>query len=330
MKCFLHRLVNKFIRTNFSIRLAFSIWFYNRFVRHQQKKRLSFRVNNPNNGKEKEASISDNVRSVDLKPEDALHQQLIVTCYFTIKPDPQSGQVRSSSDFSFIKPWHESITQLRIPGIILHNGLDPSFIEQYENDWVKFRVCTLGNYSIFEERWLLYHLILFELPRLERVFFTDSNDVFVTRNPFAHVEDKLTLFVGRDQANRIKDSGWLKEECDKFTAETGYKIPKTYPYQWAYNAGVCGGSVEVMRFFTSEMAKLILLSKSNFHKDMTLLNLVIHQHFFPKLSSTHWEQKYVDTTKDGLASHTYLVTGFPFNSGFKDFDYASTATFIHK
>ena len=330
MNKYIRRIVNKGIRTNSSLKVASRIWYYNCILRNKQKQHLTLKVQNMKSQDELWQKISQNNRTVNFLREDAAQKQLVVTCYFTKKPDPQSGQVRSSSDFSFIKPWHESLTQLRIHGIILHNGLDLNFIEQYENEWVKFRECTLGNYSIFEERWLLYHLILLELPSLERVFFTDSNDVFVTRNPFAHVDDTFTLFVGRDQANRIKDSGWLKEECDKFTAETGYKIPRTYPYQWAYNAGVCGSSVDVMRFFTSEMAKLILLSKSNFHKDMTLLNLVIHQHFFPNLSSTNWEQKYVDTANDAMATHSHLVTGFPFNSGFKDFDYASTATFIHK
>jgi len=326
----IRQITHKFFRKLFFLSTRWRIFRYNFFSKISKKHKHVISDKSLISSLSVKSKNAKANRAIATKLNDNKWKELIITCYVTNKPDPQTGIVRSNSNFEFIQPWYDSMVRVGLPGIILHDGLTSEFIEKYETDNIQFRYCTLGNYSIFEERWLLYHLILLELPRLERVFFTDSNDVFVTRNPFAHVEDKLTLFVGRDQANRIKDSGWLKEECDKFTAETGYKIPKTYPYQWAYNAGVCGGSVEVMRFFTSEMAKLILLSKSNFHKDMTLLNLVIHQHFFPKLSSTHWEQKYVDTTKDGLASHTYLVTGFPFNSGFKDFDYASTATFIHK
>jgi hypothetical protein len=69
---------------------------------------------------------------------------------------------------------------------------------------------------------------------------------------------------------------------------------------------------------------------SNFHKDMTLLNIVIHEHFYPVLTSKNWSQKLVDTNNDLLASHYNLVTGYPFNSGFKDLDLESNALFIHK
>ena len=215
-------------------------------------------------------------------------------------------------------------------GIVLHDGLEQAFIDQFSNNQIQFRYCTLGNYSIFEERWLLYHLFLKNMFNLKSVFFTDSNDVTVTKNPFHLISHSSTFYVGRDNANRVKDSGWLKAECDKFVEESNYKIPKTYQYQWVYNAGVCGGSRSLMLFVTNEVSKLIFRATSDFHKDMTLLNLVIHNHFYPKLSSKNWERKLVDTTTDFNSSHEKLVTGYPFNSGFKEFDNQSNAYFIHK
>ena len=122
----------------------------------------------------------------------------------------------------------------------------------------------------------------------------------------------------------------MKDECDKFIEESNYPLPKTYTYQWVYNAGVAGGSRNLMFFFTAEMSKLIFKAMSNYHKDMILLNIVIHEHFFPQLSSGNYNQKLVDTRNDLFASHKNLVTGFPFNSGFKDLDLTSTALFIHK
>jgi hypothetical protein len=168
------------------------------------------------------------------------------------------------------------------------------------------------------------------LPQLEKVFLTDSNDVYITKNPFAFITNETALYVGRDNANRIKDSGWLEEERNKFLEESNYKLAKTYEYQWVYNAGVTGGSFRVMLFLTNEMSKLIFKAASNNHKDMTLLNIVIHEHFFPLLSGKNWGQKLVDVSNDSVASHKQLITGFPFNSGFKDFDFKSSAYFIHK
>lgn len=188
----------------------------------------------------------------------------------------------------------------------------------------------MGNYSIFEERWLLYHLFLQQLPQLKKVFFTDSNDVYITKNPFSFSTKKSALYVGRDNANRIKDSGWLKQERTTFLEESNYKLERTYEYQWVYNAGVTGGNYPVMLFLTNEMSKLIFKAISNYHKDMTLLNIVIHEHFYPLLSNKNWDQKLVETLMDSVSSHENLITGFPVNSGFKDFDLESKALFIHK
>jgi hypothetical protein len=188
----------------------------------------------------------------------------------------------------------------------------------------------MGNYSIFEERWLLYNLFLRQLPQLEKVFFTDSNDVYITKDPFPFITNETALYVGRDNANRIKDSGWMKEERTKFLKESHYKLAKTYEYQWVYNAGVTGGNYPVMLFLTNEMSKLIFKASSNHHKDMTLINIVIHEHFYPRLSNKDWDQKLVVSAMDSVSSHENLITGFPLNSGFKDFDFNSSACFIHK
>jgi hypothetical protein len=136
--------------------------------------------------------------------------------------------------------------------------------------------------------------------------------------------------VAAQLSSVIKDSGWLKEECDQFLEESIYPLPFTYSYQWAYNAGLAGGSRNLMYFFTAEMTKLIFKTTSNYHKDMTLLNIVIHENFYPCLSIVNWNQQLVDTKHDSLASHQKLITGFPFNSGFKMLDLKSKALFIHK
>jgi hypothetical protein len=101
---------------------------------------------------------SDTKRTVQMTDFDSNLKEVIVTCYFTLKPDPQLGTLRNSADFKYIQPWYDSIMKIGVSGIILHDGLESAFIEHYQNDLVQFRFCEMGNYSIFEERWLLYHL----------------------------------------------------------------------------------------------------------------------------------------------------------------------------
>jgi hypothetical protein len=303
---------------------------YNKFERRKQKKKLLSKMANATTSEQHVHFNSHKKRTVEKTENDLTLKEVIVTCYFTLKPDPQTGKSRNTADFKYIQPWYDSLLNLGCHGIILHDGLERTFIDQYQTTQIQFRYCEMGNYSIFEERWILYHLFLQQLPELEKVFFTDSNDVYITRNPFPFIINEKALYVGRDNANRIKDSGWLKEECTKFLEESNYQLAKTYGYQWTYNAGLSGGSYAIMLFLTSEMARLILMVSSNFHKDMTLLNIVIHEHFYPILTSKNWDQKLVDTNNDKLASHNDLVTGYPFNSGFKDLDLDSKAIFIHK
>lgn len=324
------RIINKIDRIiRFSL-INIRISVYNKLERRKQKKNLSFKLSKTEEINYFFFHNSLKKRSVECKENDLNLNEVVVTCYFTLKPDPQTGFSRNSADFKYIQPWYDSLLKTGANGIILHDGLEAEFIARYQTPTIQFRCCEMGNYSIFEERWLLYHLFLQQLPQLEKVFFTDSNDVFITQNPFPFITSETALYVGRDNANRIKDSGWLEAERLKFLEESNYNLPKSYEYQWVYNAGVTGGSYRVMLFLTREMAKLIFKATSNHHKDMSLLNIVIHEHFFPFLSKYNWEQQLVDPKNDAFASHSQLITGYPFNSGFKDFDFDSTAYFIHK
>lgn len=326
----LNRFKHKLVQINRLSIIAFRIFMYNKSERRKQKNKLHSKIASAFTSVQHTLFNSDTKRTVQMTDIDSNLKEVIVTCYFTLKPDPQLGTLRNSADFKYIQPWYDSIIKIGVSGIILHDGLESAFIERYQNDQVQFRFCEMGNYSIFEERWLLFHLFLKQLPKLEKVFFTDSNDVYITQAPFSFISDPEALYVGRDNANRIKDSGWLKEECDQFIEESIYPLPLTFSYQWAYNAGLAGGSRNLMYFFTAEMTKLIFKATSNYHKDMTLLNMVIHEHFYPCLSIVNWDQQLVDTNHDSLASHQKLITGFPFNSGFKDLDLKSKALFIHK
>ncbi len=324
------RIINKLERIIKASIINLRIFVYNNFERRKQMKKLNSKIANTNASNKHLQFNSNKKRTVEITENDFELNEVIVTCYFTLKPDPLTGLSRNAADFKYIQPWYDSLLKIGASGIILHDGLEKDFIERYQNDQIQFRLCEMGNYSIFEERWLLYHILLIELPKIKKVFFTDSNDVYITKSPFYLIDNDMTLYVGRDNANRIKDSGWLKDECDKYIEESNYKITKTYPYQWVYNAGVVGGNRNLLIFFSVEMSKLIFKANSSYHKDMTLLNIVIHENFYPKLSKSNWTQKLVDTNTDIVSTHQNLMTGFPLNSGFKDYDLNSNALFIHK
>lgn len=307
-----------------------TIGYYNTWIRWKQKRVFAKNIHSCISPKHLTTHNSTEERQVEQLTVDHLLSEVIVTCYFTGKPDPQTGIKRNTAEFSFIEPWYSSLVSLQLNGIILHDGLEDSFIERYQTDKIQFRKCKLGDYSIFEERWVLYHLFLQQLTSLKKVVFTDSNDVFIRKSPFEFVDSPSRLYIGRDNANRIKDSGWLKEEMDTYIFESGTVLPRSYHFQWVYNAGVVAGHYTLMFFLTAKMVERIFAAHSNYHKDMSILNLVIHCYFHPKLSGYKLDRRLVNTTDDAFASCSRICTGFPFNSGFKDYDMTADAYFIHK
>jgi hypothetical protein len=165
---------------------------------------------------------------------------------------------------------------------------------------------------------------------IERAFFTDIGDVILTKSPFELISSKNQLFIGRDNANKIRLSGWILKEIEKFSHEIGEKLPKSFYYQSLYNVGIVGGNRKVCLFVLSRVIEYILRSNPNTYKEMTVFNVVIHNFFFPKLTYHSEENIFVDPNNDGSSSHENLISGYPLNSLFKGFEYDSDAYFIHK
>lgn len=254
----------------------------------------------------------------------------VVTCYFTKLKDPQHGIVRNKPNFNYIKPWYNSVNKLALNGIIVHDGLDTKFIEQYQTENIKFLRYTPGQYSIFEERWMAYFLLLKSNPEIQNAFFTDGNDVTVNYDPFKRHLTTRTLFVGRDQINRVGDSKWVIDEMNAFIEESGYKVSPSIVYQPLFNAGLVGGQRKVLISLLSKIVELTLQAQSDKHKDMSLLNIAIHEIFKPKLDLKYYQEKLTNPDDDFAYCLKGIVTGALFNSPFKLFEENSKSTFSHK
>lgn len=327
---FSKRINNRLHRDYSFLKRAVTIVFYNLFQKLPARYSLKRTVSNA----EKKPLCflgynSEKERHVEFFPKDTELQQAVITCYFTRKPDPQLGFIRMTPDIKYIEPWYTSIVKLKIPGIIVHDGLDDDFIKTYSNPYVSFRKYTSGRYSIFEERWMAYYLFLAQ-SRLEKVFFTDIGDVIITRDPFELIKNPYTLYIGRDQAVEVGKSGWMMNELNAYIADSGARIKKSYYFQPVYNAGVVGGSRKLMLFFISEAIRKIMLTTTDCHKDMNILNLVIHDHFFPNLKIQASESIYTNILNDSHSTHSFLVSGYPLNSAFGKMQTDSGAVFIHK
>lgn len=275
---------------------------------------------------EKNATIK---REVEIKEDDINAKELIFTCYFVNKKDLQNNNIiRQKADIEYIYPWYNSIVNLKLKGIVFHDGLDEGFITKYENEFVQFRKCTLGNYSIYEERWIIFYIFL-KQTKIKNAFFCDIQDVYIKSNPFLIVDSKRKLYVGRDNANRIHLSDWMLYKLSYFQQNTNVRISPLFFYQPVYNPGVIGGSKKILLFTILKMIKLSFLSDVEDHEDMTHINLIIYKYFRTKLSNSDMLEN-TDVLSDKDSSHAYLKTGYPLNSEYKKYELNSNACFIHK
>ncbi len=256
-------------------------------------------------------------------------KEYVFTCYFTKLKDPIKGIVRNNPDFKYIAPWYNSMMSLGLNGVIVHDGLTEEFIKEYENEKITFVKYVPGKYSIFEERWMAYYLLLTS-NNIEKVFLTDSNDVTVNKNPFEAHKFDGKLFVGRDRANRVGDSEWIVDEMNLFIKESGYNVNPIVLHQILFNAGILGGEKVTVIEIIQRIIELTLMAQSDHHKDMSLLNIAISEVLKPKVSTSFYQDKIVDPKNDPFSKQEKLTSGFPLNSEFQQLETNSKATFTHK
>ena len=266
-------------------------------------------------------------RKIESKVFDS--RNYVITCYFTKLKDPQHGMVRNTADIKYIAPWYDSVKKLGINGIVVHDGIDEEFIKSYQTDAIQFCRYYPGNFSIFEERWMAYQLLL-ENNDIKWAFFTDGNDVTVNFDPFQRHDNKNVLYAGRDQANRVGDSKWVIDEMNAYIKVSNYNVDPMIIHQCLYNAGLVGGSREMLLKVLKHINYLTSKSTSDFHKDMSLLNIAIYEVLKPKLNSEFYQKNLTNPNNDFGARDEFLISGYPFNSPFKGFEENSEASFTHK
>ncbi len=300
-------------------------FFWAFYYQKKAEKRMRLKIKEFSERDNLNSSNRKSSRRVFLLPEDNNLSEAIITCYFSSKPDPQHGVVRSNPNINYIAPWYNSIIKQNIQGVILYDNLPSSFVKNYEKPNIRFRRAKLGEFSIFEERWFLYHSFLKD-TRIKKVFFTDVNDVYINNNPFKVFNIKPgEVYVGRDREINIANSNWMNLEINQFFSDSGLRIPYGFYFMPLFNAGLLGGERTTMLFFISEMKKYFLKAPTPHHKDMTVLNLLIYKYLRPNLflKGSDYNNKSNYLPKN-------LISGFPFNSGYKKYEFFSEACFVHK
>lgn len=285
-----------------------------------------------------------------------INDEIICTTYFTSKSDPQSNNKVAEDNFDYIKPWYESVSKLGLNGIVFYDNLSLDFINKYKTDKIKFVKCVLGDYSLNDERFIIY-FIFFIKHKVNNILLTDGNDVKFNKNPFELINNKNKIFIGRDDSNKIYQSKWMRESIKKFELNLNQKVPNNFFNMPLYNAGIVGGDYVMVMFFLRQISHIFYKIDKGDNNNMVALNYILFQYFYPNCRKKYYSifdklfksdtklklikrfKKYklnfllnskINYKNDYIANSKYIFSGYPLNSGFKKYEENSNAYIIHK
>jgi hypothetical protein len=219
----------------------------------------------------------------------------LLTTYFNSKPHPLYEHTVEKNSIAYIAPWYRSVDRLGLRGVIFHDGLSEEFIETYSTSKIEFVFVDPAQfeYSVNDQRYLVYDHYLRAHPTIDKVFMTDASDVFVVQDPFAFVAPGL-VYVG-NQPGRLHPPEPAGDSLESFSysfirerleaAGSQYlallddlgsrSIRSEHP---VLNAGILGGCRTVMLELLKAFREVFLaISQPQENLNMGVLNYVIYR-----------------------------------------------------
>lgn len=193
-------------------------------------------------------------------------KQLIFTCYFNGKEDPQFPGVRHrAKNFDAIYLWLKSLTACGLHGVIFTDNL-PRVHAPFVNNvtLVPYRLKT--DWTILEERHLCYLEYLDAHPGIDQVVFTDLFDCEFYRDPFPLMTDQYDLLAGYGGRlhKPLAGNAWIEAEMARAYGAT------QYPDRPVLCAGLWGGRRDVVMMVLRAMVKDFGQINPTGHVDMSV------------------------------------------------------------
>lgn len=239
-------------------------------------------------------------------------KNIIIGIYYNSKIDKQRNAFVKKNSFSYIKPWYDSIKNLDMYGVLLHdNSCDKDFINQYKSDNFNFvyRGDYQYNYLINVYKFLDIRNFLINNV-FDNILITDVSDVIFKKNPFS-IFTKNNIYVGSEQN---KNGSFRITKNSKWAKRVFSRLYKNYPF-WnkpLLNCGIVGGSYETVLDFLNKFKLECDNNKFDDNKfnthDMTITNYLVYKYFNDR-----------------------YTTGLPLHSVFKKYDINNPQAYIiHK
>lgn len=192
---------------------------------------------------------------------------IILTTFLNAMPDIQRNGIMWKQDYSAISKLRESTENNNIKLVVLHNCFD------VEDSTLTKHVKVNQTLNPYLQRWLSYYEYLRDNPKIEYVFCVDATDVEVLNDPFEYLEKDI-IYTGDE--NNYVGCAWMRGICKSKGLQD---FILKFRNKRLLNAGVVGGSRELIMEFCKEMYYLYNLKFKDETIDMPLYNYVIYNEY---------------------------------------------------
>jgi len=203
---------------------------------------------------------------------------IILSSYYTTKPDPQKDKYINNNNFEYIKYFYNSIKKHNLNCVIFHDNLNDNFIDMYTTDKILFIKINLDQYkrtSLNDIRFYVYYEYI-KNNDINNVIFTDISDVIVINNPFDNYIQKNYIYICKDR-NRTLNHYWVKNKIEQAYNKSIFNDISMDNI--LLNAGVIGGYKDIiikfLKLVLAEFENTNLKSNAN----MPVINYIIHKYF---------------------------------------------------
>ena len=159
--------------------------------------------------------------------------------------------------------------------------MSEKFIKQYENDNIKFEYVDSSKfeYSLNDQRFLIYYDYINKHPEISNVFMTDGNDVKIVKNPFNNICNNLCI---GSEKGKIKTNKWLQNKINILNSNNNLNCEWKNKNVNIYNAGILGGNRQIVLRFLKEMENIFMVldeKQKTENLNMAIFNYVIFNNF---------------------------------------------------
>ncbi len=218
---------------------------------------------------------------------------VIFTSYFTTSEDSQRSRKKSPDRFRYMMNWFVGLKQLNLQAVVFHDGLDSKFRHRVRQLYPQLffqLVPSLANRSTNDARFYAYLKYLDDHPGISRVLLTDISDVRFQMNPFDLMSllgnDWLYVGTDIDIFPSMRTMPWIQQRLQgcfgNYSVAAGDLSP-LMGLDTVYNAGVIGGSREMMMAALHRVVGLLDSTPPQMNCNMPAVNFAVHMYFFDRV-----------------------------------------------